>query len=32
MGSHKELMEKQGVYKTIYDMQMSLGEEEELHE
>ncbi len=28
MGSHQELMEKQGIYKKIYDMQMSLGEDE----
>jgi len=27
MGSHKELMEQNGVYRKIYDMQMSLAEE-----
>ena len=27
MGSHEELMEKDGIYRRIYDMQMTLPEE-----
>ncbi len=29
MGTHEELMEQNGIYRKIYDMQMTLGEEEE---
>lgn len=32
IGTHEELMEKNGIYRKIYDMQMTLGEEETLHE
>ena len=32
LGSHEELMEKQGIYRKIYDMQMSIAEEGEHHE
>jgi len=32
MGSHQELMEKNGTYRKIYDMQMSLGEEDMAYE
>lgn len=32
MGSHEELMEKQGIYRKIYDMQMSLDKEEKQNE
>ena len=32
MGSHKELMEKRGIYRKIYDMQMSLDKEEKQDE
>ena len=32
MGTHAELMEKHGVYRKIYDMQMSIVEEGEEHE
>ncbi len=31
MGTHKELMEKNGIYRKIYDMQMTLEEEGEAH-
>ncbi len=31
MGTHEELMEKNGIYRKIYDMQMTLGEEEEAY-
>jgi ABC-type multidrug transport system fused ATPase/permease subunit len=29
MGSHKELMEKHGIYRKIYDIQMTMAEEVE---
>ena len=29
MGSHKELMERHGIYRKVYDMQMTLAEEVE---
>jgi ATP-binding cassette subfamily B protein len=32
IGSHEELMEKGGIYRMIYDMQMSIAEEGEIHE
>ena len=32
MGSHEELMEKGGIYRKIYDMQMTLAEEVEENE
>ena len=32
MGSHEELMKKQGVYRKIYDMQMTVEEEVEADE
>lgn len=32
MGSHEELMERQGVYQKIYDMQMKMAEEVEVDE
>ena len=32
IGSHEELMEKGGIYRKIYDMQMSIAEEDENHE
>lgn len=32
IGSHEELMEKGGIYRKIYDMQMSIAEEGENHE
>ena len=30
MGSHEELMEKNGIYRKIYDMQMALDEEQDV--